>query len=270
MQRRLCHTGSVVFMGLMCLGMFGWVSSSWSHPDLVDPEMAEAQSSVAKAFPGIVTANWQVTPVAGMYMFTMSEDHRVYYVDRTGKYLLAQAALFDMVEKKNLTLEFVQKHRRDLASRIPLDRAIVYGPSDSSSRSPERTIYVFDDPDCPYCREFHKEIPALVAGGVTVAVLLHPIERIHKGATQKSHGIWCAPDRTAALDSAMRGQAVPDAPGSCEAPIGENLALAKQLGGGPTPYFLFLDGRTFAGGKPAHELMEMLGMAPTLARQVRP
>jgi thiol:disulfide interchange protein DsbC len=165
MQSRSSYSQFAVFiMGLVCLGMIGWTTPSWSHPDLVDPEMAAAQSSIAKAFPGIPTGNWQVTPVAGLYMFTMSDDHRVYYVDRTGKYLLAQAALFDMVEKKNLTLEFIKEQRRDLASRISLDRAIVYGPSDPSVRSPERTIYVFDDPDCPYCREFHKEIPALVAG----------------------------------------------------------------------------------------------------------
>lgn len=259
-----------IIAGIMFVSVSGWWSVSWGHPDAVDPAMVTAQAAVKQAFPGIETRNWQATPVAGLLMFTMTDADRVYYVDQTGRYLLAQAALFDMKALRNLTQDFVLEHRRDLVSRIPLDHAILYEPSEPSARTSQHTIYVFDDPDCPYCREFHKEIPELVAGGVTVAVLLHPIERIHKGATQKSHNIWCAPVRTEALNAAIKGQAISDAAASCLAPVEENLALAKQFGGGATPYLVLPDGRTIAGGKPAHELMGMLGMAPTLAQQVKP
>lgn len=107
----------------------------------------------------------------------------------------------------------------------------------------------------------------LVASGVPVAVFLHPVERIHKGATQKSVNIWCAQDRVEALDLALAGKAVPETK-QCEAPIEANLALARQLGGGPTPYIVLPDGRTVAGKKSAGELMSMLGMPPSMAQQL--
>ncbi len=264
------HGVKTLVMSLLIASVLvvGLSSSTWAHPDLIDPAMATAQAAVQKAFPGMTTRNWQLTPVAGLFMFTMAEGERVFYVDQSGQYLLAQAALYDMKAQRNLTQDFIMSYRRDVLAHMSLDRAVVYEPADPTARSPQRLIYVFDDPDCPYCREFHKEIPTLVASGVTVAVLLHPIERIHKGSTEKARNIWCAAKRTDAMDLAIKGQPVPEAPASCHLPVEENLALAKQLGGGPTPYLVLPDGRTIAGAKPAPELMAMLGMAPTLAQQI--
>ncbi len=244
-----------------------WAGVSFGHPTIVDPETKSVQEALVKSFPGISIQNFQASPMPGLYMFTMNNEDRVYFVDKTGRYLMVQAALFDTQTQKNLTQDFVFEQRRNIVASVPLDHAIVYRPVSSESASPAHIVYLFDDPDCPFCREFHSELKKLVSSGVTVAVFLHPVELIHKGATLKSQHIWCAADRTAALDLAMSGQPVPDPEQSCESPVESNLALAKKLGGGPTPYLVLPDGRTLAGGKPATEIMRLLGMAPAVAQQ---
>ncbi|MDK2741852.1 MAG: DsbC family protein [Nitrospira sp. BO4] len=256
---------------VLCVSMLFSVGSetvSFAHPDLVDPEVNAARVAILKTFPGAIIQNWQPAPIPSMYMFTLNQDDRVFFVDQSGQYLLAQAALFDMKSQKNLTQDFILGKRREVLASMSLERAVVYAPSTADTASSTRTLYVFDDPDCPYCRELHPELKQLVASGVTVAVFLHPVERIHKGATQKSVNIWCSANRTESLDLALTGKAVPDVAKPCETPIEQNLTLARQLGGGPTPYIVFPDGRSIAGKKSAQELMSMLGMAPTLAQQL--
>lgn len=257
----------VVAMLLYGLLWAGSESTGFAHPDLVDPQSSAARAAVIKAFPGAIIRDWQPAPMPGLYMFTLNKDERIFFVDPTGQYLLAQAALFDIKSQKNLTQDFILNKRRELLDTVPLDHAIVYTPTEMAAGAPKKPLLVFDDPDCPFCRELHPEVKQLVASGVPVAVFLHPVERIHKGATQKSVNIWCAQDRVEALDLALAGKAVPETK-QCEAPIEANLALARQLGGGPTPYIVLPDGRTVAGKKSAGELMSMLGMAPSMAQQL--
>jgi len=252
----------------VALGLAGlWSSVSWGHPTIEDPETKAVRAAIEKAFPGVTLQNLQPAPMSGLYMFTMNHEDRVYFVDKTGRYLMVQAALFDTQTQKNLTQDFVFEQRRNIVAGISLENAVVYRPTSSETASPAHIVYLFDDPDCPFCRELHPEIKKLVASGVTVAVFLHPVERIHKGATLKSQHIWCAADRAAALDLAMSGEPVPAPAQLCDSPAEKNLVLAKQLGGGPTPYMVFPDGRTLAGGKPATEIMRLLGMPPAVAQQ---
>jgi thiol:disulfide interchange protein DsbC len=264
---------AMVRIGAVLMGVLLWwagsETSAFAHPDLVDPQSTEARAAVIKAFPGSIIRDWQPAPMPGLYMFTLNKDERIFFVDPTGQYLLAQAALFDIKAQKNLTQDFILGKRREILDSVPLDHAIVYTPTEMASGAPKKPLLVFDDPECPFCRELHPEVKQLVAAGVPVAVFLHPVERIHKGATQKSVNIWCAQNRVEALDLALAGKAVPEAK-QCEAPIDQNLALARQLGGGPTPYIVLPDGRTVAGKKSAGELMSMLGLAPSMAQQLGP
>jgi len=269
MSKRARSRRSVVAVILGGLLWAGSASVGFAHPDLVDPQSSDARAAVAKAFPGAIIRDWQPAPMPGLFMFTLNQDERVLFVDPTGQYLLAQAALFDMKTQKNLTQDFILGKRREILASLSLDHAIVYTPTELASTAPKKPLLVFDDPDCPFCRELHPEVKRLVAAGVPVAVFLHPVERIHKGATHKSVHIWCAENRHEALDLALAGKPVPEAK-PCEAPLDENLALARQLGGGPTPYIVLPDGRTVAGKKSAGELMSMLGLAPSLAQHLGP
>lgn len=250
---------------VICLLMLGRADVQ-AHPGIDDPEVAHLKEVIGRSFPGMSIEHFQPAPLPGLFMFTVGNQGTVMFIDKDAHYLLAQAALFDLSTQENLTQQFIMKVRRDLVGQIPLERAIVYGPAEEKRRA-DRTVYVFDDPDCPFCREFHKQIPGLVANGVTVAILLHPIERIHPGATAKATNIWCAANRNSAMDLAIGGNEVPAPTVPCTTSIDENIALAKRMGGGPTPYFVLPDGRAFAGAKSAREVMLWLGVEPPVAQQ---
>ena len=258
---RRTHTWKQQLMAVtLILGLCG---TAEAHPDLVDTQSSSARSAVLKAFPGAVIRDWQPAPMTGLYMFTLNQSEQVYFVDAKGQYLMAQAAVFDMQSQKNLTQDFILKRRQELLHALSYENAIMYRPSTVQTKP----ILIFDDPDCPFCREMHGEVKTLVNAGVPVAVFLHPVERIHRGATQKSVNIWCAENRAEVLDQALAGKPVPEGK-ACEAPIEANLSLARQLGGGPTPYIVLPDGRSIAGKKSAADVMTMLGLTPPLAQQL--
>jgi len=258
-----------LLMGLVvvCLGLMVVLSAAVAHP-LVDAESSTARVAVMKAFPGATIRDWQPAPMPGMYMFTVNADERVFFVDDSGRYLLAQAALFDLEKQENWTQGFIFAKRRELLAAVPLGDAIMYEPERLADGMKVATpVLVFDDPDCPFCRELHDEIKQLVLAGVPVAVFLHPVERLHKGATQKSVNIWCAENRQDMMDAALAGKVVPEV-ALCDAPIERNLQLARRLGGGPTPYIVLPDGRTVTGKKSASELLSMLGKPVPVGQQL--
>ncbi len=254
---------------MACMGLLIITSVAVAHPTLMDSESSKARIAVMKAFPGSTIRDWQPAAIPGMYMFTLNADERVFFVDESGRYLLAQAALFDMETQQNVTQGFLLAKRRELLAAVPLNDAILYVPDQlAEGQKATAPVLVFDDPDCPFCRELHPEVKQLVSSGVPVAVFLHPVERLHKGATRKSMNIWCAERRQDMMDLALTGNAVPEVAQPCDTPIDRNLQLARRLGGGPTPYIVLPDGRTVAGKKPAAELLSMLGLPPTVAQQL--
>jgi thiol:disulfide interchange protein DsbC len=240
----------------------------WVHAS--EETFSEAKTNLSKFFPGMTIRDLQAAPLPGLIMFSVNQDEQVFYSDMQGRYVIAGAALFDLQSQRNLTQDHLMVKRRELLDAVPLQHAIILTPEHPLPNGPKRPLLIFDDPDCPYCRELHKELKQLTAAGVPVAIFLYPVERLHPGVTQKSVNVWCAANRIEALENAIAGKAVPLAAAPCEHPIEENIALAKRLGAKGTPYIVLPDGRAVSGLKPANELLAMLGLPPTVAQQIVP
>ena len=105
---------------------------------------------------------------------------------------------------------------------------------------PKHTVTVFTDVDCPYCRQFHKQIAAYNAAGIAVNYVLFPLD-IHPGADKKAEAVWCSADRKAAYTAAMNGQDPGKA--TCKnSPVAETKALSLSIGIDSTPTVLAEDG----------------------------
>jgi thiol:disulfide interchange protein DsbC len=127
---------------------------------------------------------------------------QVVYVSADGKYLL-QGNLYNVAQKKH-------------------------------------TVTVFTDVDCPYCRQFHKQIAEFNRQGIAVKYILFPLD-IHPGADKKAVAVWCSPDRNTAYTAAMNGQ--DPGTGTCvNNPVSETKALAIAMGINATPTVLAEDG----------------------------
>jgi len=166
---------------------------------------------------------------------------QVVYVSDDGKYLL-QGNLFDVPQKKDLTAARISKLRAQAIAGLPDAKQMIFAPE-----HPKHTVTVFTDVDCPYCRQFHKQIDAYNAAGIAVKYVLFPLD-IHPGADKKAVAVWCAQDRKATYTAAMNGVD----PGSATCPnnpVSETKAFALSLGINATPSVIAEDGSRVDDGK---------------------
>lgn len=152
-------------------------------------------------------------------------------------------------------------------------------------------LVVFEDPDCPVCQAFHKNLAAAKAAGtaddldVELVTFPYVLSDRHPNALARSRAIACSPDPSAAWSKWMlaASQTAPgpngvkdlDALWSVWAPINANngqdcaraalvdawQAAGRQMQFMATPTFLFADGTTFEGLLSVSDLREMLAVA---------
>lgn len=175
----------------------------------------------------------------GFYEVVVSGQ--VVYVSADGKYLL-QGNLYNVAQKKDLTAGRVATMRGQAVQRLPDTKKMVFSPA-----HPKHTVTVFTDVDCPYCRQFHKQIAEFNREGIAVKYVLFPLD-IHPGADKKAVAVWCSPDRNGAYTAAMNGQ--DPGTGTCpNNPVSETKALAIAIGINATPTVLAEDGSQIDLGK---------------------
>lgn len=196
--------------------------------------------------PDFKTVRESVVP--GLYEVTIGQN--VGYMDRTGRYLI-QGQMLDLQSKTNLTEQALREAKRIDVSTLPLSDAIKVVRGDGS-----RSVYIFADPDCPYCQQLETSMAAV--NNVTAYVFLLPLSEIHPDAYRKSVGIWCSADREKAWLSVMLKQA-PVANAECSNPVDRNVALAQKLGVDGTPTVFLPNGDRYDGGLSAETLESALG-----------
>ncbi len=190
--------------------------------------------------------------VAGLYEVMLGSN--IAYTDKAGRYFIF-GHLFDMKEQKDITAE-----RQREAQKIPfpsqfLDNAIKIVKGDGS-----RTLAVFSDPDCPYCKKLESELARL--DNVTIYLFIYPLETLHPEAKTTAIRIWCAPDKAKAWSEYVLADKKP-ALTSCENPINDNVTLGASLGIAGTPTLIAADGRTWPGFGSAQQIEQWLNKGAT-------
>ena len=207
----------------------------------------EVEKRIRDLYPATKIAAVRETPAKGIYEVVMGRN--VAYTDEAGRYMIF-GHLYDMKEQKDLTASVLEALNKVDTSLFPKEDAIkkVQGKG-------ERTLFVFSDPDCPYCKRLEAELAKV--DNVTIYTLLYPLEGLHPDARRKAEAIWCAKDRAKAWEEFMANGKLPDASG-CETPIDRNLRLGNTLGVNGTPTIIFADGAIAPGMLPAAEIERRL------------
>jgi thiol:disulfide interchange protein DsbC len=111
-----------------------------------------------------------------------------------------------------------------------------------------RRIFVFSDPDCPYCRQLQSELGKLT--DVAVHVYPLPLPGLHPAAAAIAESIWCS-DNPAGAWNAYLIKGVTPVQKTCDNPIKRNAALAAKYQVFGTPAIVFEDGSVLPGAVPA-------------------
>lgn len=85
-------------------------------------------------------------------------------------------------------------------------RILSFGPEEGKS------LYVFMDPNCPYCHQFFEMILGKIAEGKAIHLFVIPAPVLGKDSLEKTLKIYGAGDPSAAWESYMKDQTLPDSP----------------------------------------------------------
>jgi thiol:disulfide interchange protein DsbC len=186
------------------------------------------------------------TPMAGLYEVRVGMD--LFYTDAEGNYLI-QGRMIDTHDQRDLTEERQNKLMAIDFSALPIKDAftIVRGNG-------KRKLAVFEDPNCPYCKRFERDLQKV--DNVTVLLFLYPI--LGPDSADKSRNIWCAKDKGKAWEDWMvRDQATLAA--SCDtAALLRNVEFGKKYKIGGTPTLVFADGTRVPGAVSAQQIEKLL------------
>jgi len=226
------------------------VISLVSLPALGDE--AQIRLAVEAKLGGARVEGVQATPVPGIFEVRIvgREGPHIIYSDAQGAYFFT-GHLIDALKDQDLTEERLQKLTAVEFNSLPLDLAVKI-----QRGSGRRSLAVFSDPYCPYCRQLEKVL--LQIDDITVYVFMYPV--IRPSAADQSRSVWCSKDRARAwleLAAADRPK-VPSAPANCPNPVDRVLELGRALRVTGTPTMFFANGERAGGGMSLGELRAKL------------
>jgi len=194
------------------------------------------------------------TPYAGLYEVFM--DNRIFYVDEAASFMFV-GSMFDTKTNANLTeLSYRKLTALNLKDLPPLSMAIKKVKGNG-----KRTLMVFTDPMCPFCKGLEKELEKV--NNVSIYVFMYPIESKFPGTTVLSNSIWCSSDRAKAWDDWMLRGVTPTASSkACKTPVADLEKIGGRLGITVTPTLIFADGAPIAGAIRAQDIDRYLNQTP--------
>ncbi|MCX4151045.1 MULTISPECIES: DsbC family protein [Paraburkholderia] len=252
----------------MC-AVYALVAHADFQADLVKRFPATEGAKVAPAFPGF----WSV--LKGGEVFFVNDDLSI----------LIPGDVINLKTRHSLATDIKEAGRPKIdVTTLDVRDAIKFG--NGSHR-----LYVFDDPDCPYCRHLDGDLSRL--HDATIYVFPFPLTSLHPNAANVAEAIWCQRDRAQAWSDYQRmardtstavtalGAATatdpneleaqarlrlknawlaylhahrqPDQP-TCDNPIDRNLALGQKLNIFGTPALIFADGSLIPGAVSAERI----------------
>ncbi len=200
----------------------------------------------------------KMSPVKGLYEVTVRQSNRqaTAYLD-FGKKLLLPGPVFEIATKRPLTPapeELPKVLSKAELEKIPVTNSIIMG-----NPSGKKRMFVFTDPDCPFCGKLHDELKTLVAlePDLVIYVKMFPL-KMHPAAYDKARVILGS-GSPEILEKAFAGEKLPE-PGDKDPkePVDETLKLGESLGIDGTPAIVLPGGRLITGARDAASLRTLL------------
>jgi len=205
---------------------------------------------------GNVTA---VKPAAvrGLFEITMEKEGKtgLAYMDYGKKHLIG-GQIYEIASRQLVGAPPAETKRltRLDPSSLSTEHALVMGNPKGKKR-----LFVFTDPECPFCAKMHLELKKLAAlePDLAIYIMLYPL-KMHPHAYDKARVILGAKSLVL-LDKSFAGGKLP-APGVKDAkkPVDETMRFAESVGINSTPTLVLPDGRILPGLKDAETMLKLL------------
>lgn len=201
------------------------------------------------------------SPVKGLYEVTVENSGKlgIAYVDYSKKHVLS-GQIFSAETRKPVNAEQgatapSPTQRKVDINNLPVKNSIVLGNPDGKKK-----LFVFTDPDCPFCAKLHHELIKLIymEPDLAIYVKMFPL-KMHPNAYDKARVILGAADPVYMLNKAFAGEQLP-VPGERDSkePVDATIKLAESLGMNGTPMLVLPDGRIVSGFREADRIKKLL------------
>lgn len=208
-----------------------------------------AKAKIIESFPELQFDDIAASPIAGLYEVQLGSS--VSYVSSDGRYFI-RGDIFDSQTEENLTEARRTSVRVKAIEDVGENSMIVFEPENV-----ERTITVFTDIDCGYCRKLHRQIADYNDHGIKVRYLFFPRSGPDTQSWYKAEHVWCADDRNSALTRAKAGEPV-QSEGCGTTPVQQHYLLGRAFGISGTPAIIVDTGELIPGYVEPNELSDYL------------
>ena len=194
--------------------------------------------------------------VRGLYEVTLEKDGKtgIAFLDYGKKHIIG-GPVFEIASLKlaEAPADTKRIERLDPAS-LKTEHSLVLGNPKGKKR-----LFVFTDPECPFCAQMHQELKKLVVlePNLAIYIKLFPL-KMHPHAYDKARVILGGKSLRL-LEKSYAGEALP-APGERDAkkPIDDILRYAESVGINATPTLVLPDGRILPGFLDAKSMRKLL------------
>ena len=199
----------------------------------------------------IVIRGIKTTPLDGIFLVETPSE--VFYVDGTGRYGFAGAALIDMQAQVDLTAGHLEKVQRIKFDDLPLAQAIKEVRGNGA-----RKMALFEDPNCPICKVFTKFVDQL--DDVTVYKFMFPV--IGPESIPLARIAWCSANRGATWRAIMAGQRPMGERQDCDTSgLVEIIKVGERYDIKNTPTVILANGKRMVGATPPEAFITELDNA---------
>ncbi len=225
-----------------------WVMTATSAQ--ADEVSERLTARMAKMFPKEKINDVTASPVPGLYEVLVGAS--LFYVSSDGRYVV-HGDLIDLEAHVNISDQRRAQARKQVFEDMD-EKGFIEFPAKAAETA--RTLYVFTDIDCGYCRKMHAEVGRLNEAGIRVRYLAFPRSGLEGESFDKAVAVWCAPNRQEALTKAKLGMLVTSP--KCDNPVAKEYELGNAMGVTGTPAVYTDRGKQIGGYVPADEVIKML------------
>ena len=185
------------------------------------------------------------TPYLGLYEVRI--DGEILYIDEKMSYIFS-GAIIDAKNMQNITEKRLRELHAIKWENLPLETAVK-----TVRGNGKRTLAVFSDPNCPYCKRFEKDLAKV--DDVTIYTFLYPI--LSQDSHNKSKAVWCSADQSKAWSDLMLNGTIPAA-ANCDSPVEKNVELGRKFRVTGTPTIFFANGERVPGAISREQIEKLL------------
>jgi thiol:disulfide interchange protein DsbC len=223
-------------------------------------KLTEKEATELLKTTGVTVKSVKPAPANGLFEILLEKEGKqgVLFMDYGKKHII-QGMMVSLPDFKP-----VAAHMQDLPQAkqvtsvdpktIPIENSIVMGNPKGTKK-----LYVFSDPDCPYCRKMHVELKQLekIVPDLAIHILPFPLP-MHPGAYDKARVILSRKSKKL-LDDGFEGKDLPKPVGN-EGKDGVDTVIkfANANGISGTPTLIMPDGKIMVGGMDAEALNRLL------------